>query len=182
MQGPLMLKTPSPDSDGLPFHPKYLDKPGYEVMSHEEFRAWLHNNPCAPPMYRSQPVSTGSTRPVSLSSSDSAPLHRRLLAKGQYQEVTQEGTPKVTQQGTPEVVPMIGSPPVSRGHSPCSPLGGLLPLTPLFTQALITGQEPSGGTLEHMHSRQSSGSHTYCTSPVVEVSDIPEGLLLISDS
>jgi hypothetical protein len=39
MQGPTMLKTPSPDSDGLPFHPKYMEVPGYEAMSPLELRA-----------------------------------------------------------------------------------------------------------------------------------------------
>jgi hypothetical protein len=61
MQGPLMLKTPSPDSDGLPFHPKYLHAPGHETMSHTEFRAWLCSDPHAPPMYGSEPTSSGST-------------------------------------------------------------------------------------------------------------------------
>jgi hypothetical protein len=53
MQGPLMLHTPSPDSNRLLFHPKYLDAPGHKVMSPEDFRAWLHNDPYAPPLYGS---------------------------------------------------------------------------------------------------------------------------------
>jgi hypothetical protein len=34
-----MLKTASPDSDGLPFHPKYLDVPGLKAMSYTELAA-----------------------------------------------------------------------------------------------------------------------------------------------
>jgi hypothetical protein len=74
MQGPLMPKTPSLDSDGLLFHPKYLDIPGLEAMSHAELAAWRRNDPHAPAMYGSQPTSVGHMRPVSPSSSDSASL------------------------------------------------------------------------------------------------------------
>jgi hypothetical protein len=37
MQGPLMPKTPSPESDGLLFHPKYRWAPHLETMSPTEF-------------------------------------------------------------------------------------------------------------------------------------------------
>jgi hypothetical protein len=139
MQGPPMPKTPSPDSDGLPFHPKYVGIPGYEAMSPGELRAWLCNDPHAPPMYGSQPMSAGHTRPVSPSSSDSASLHCRISAEGRYTPITCQETP----EETPAVAPADGPPPVSSGRSPRSPFGGLLPLTPLVTQVPITGQEPT---------------------------------------
>jgi hypothetical protein len=171
MQGTPMPKTPSPDSDGLPFHPKYVKVPGYKAMSLAELKAWLRNDPCAPPMYESQPTTAGHTRPISPSSSDSASLYRQILVEGQY-------TP-ITRQVTPEETPAV-APAASSGRSPRSPLRGLLPLTPLVTQVPITGSEPTAGTL---HSRQSSGGlYAYRTSPVVGTSDIPEGLLPISDS
>jgi hypothetical protein len=120
-----MQKTPSPESDGLPFHPKYLRAPGYETMSHEEFRAWLHSDPCAPPLYGSQPTSAGNTRPISPSSSDSALLRCQISTEGQYSPITRQATLEVTQPGTPEVAPEIGLPLASRGCSPCSPFGGV---------------------------------------------------------
>jgi hypothetical protein len=182
MQGPLVQKTPSLDSDRLPFHPKYLHAPGYKVMSQEEFRQWLRSDPRTPPMYRSQPVSSGGTRPVSPSSSNSAALHPRLSTEGHYTPITHPATPEVTRQRTSEVMPTIGLPLASSGHSPRSPFRGLLSLTPLVTQALITSLGPLAETSECTHSRQSSGSHAYHASPVVETSDIPEGLLPIDDS
>jgi hypothetical protein len=86
MQGPLVPYTPSPDSDGLPFHPKYLNIEGYKAMSFGEFKLWLHDNPCAPPLIRSQLVSAGSTQPISPSAPDSpvALVCYRLMTKGQY--------------------------------------------------------------------------------------------------
>jgi hypothetical protein len=60
MQGPTMPKTLSPDSDGLPFHPKYLWAPGRgDAMSPAEFRRWLCSNLLAPSMHDSQPTSSG---------------------------------------------------------------------------------------------------------------------------
>jgi hypothetical protein len=90
MQGPSVPKTPSLDSNRLPFHPKYLRAPGHEVMSHDEFRAWLRSDPCTPPIYRSEPTSSGSTRLVSPSAPDNPVglLHRRLSAEGQYTPIT----------------------------------------------------------------------------------------------
>jgi hypothetical protein len=96
MQGPPMPKTPSPDSDGLPFHPKYLRALGHEVMSPEEFRQWLRSDLLALPLYGSQPTSSGGTRPISPSSSDSAALHRRIFAEGHYTPITRPATPEVT--------------------------------------------------------------------------------------
>jgi hypothetical protein len=61
MQRPFMPKTPSPDSGRLPFHPKNLRAPEHKVMSSGEFRAWLRSDPLAPPMYGSQPTSSGGT-------------------------------------------------------------------------------------------------------------------------
>jgi hypothetical protein len=37
MQGSPMSHTTSPDSDELPFHPKYLDVPGHKAISPREF-------------------------------------------------------------------------------------------------------------------------------------------------
>jgi hypothetical protein len=62
MQGPHVPDTPSPgESDGLPFHPKYCWAPHLETMSPTEFRGWLHSDPLAPPLYGSQPTSSGRT-------------------------------------------------------------------------------------------------------------------------
>jgi hypothetical protein len=174
MQRPSMLKTPSPDSDGLPFHPKYVEVPVYQTMSPAELRAWVRNDPHAPAMYGSQPTSAGHTRPVSPSSSDSASLHRRISAEGRYTPITRQVTP----EETPDVAPADGPPAASNRSSPRPPLGGILPLTPLVTQVLITGSEPA----RPPHSRQSSGGYSYRSSPAVETADIPEGLLPISDS
>jgi hypothetical protein len=136
MQGPFMLHIPSPDSDGLPFYPKYLNSEGHEVMSPGEFRAWLYNDPHAPPLYRSQPTSAGSTWPISPSAPDNsvAPICRWLSAEGQYQMVTHQVTPEVTTTS-------------SRERSPCSPLGTLMLFTPIFTQVPIPRSEPTIGTL-----------------------------------
>jgi hypothetical protein len=82
MQGSTMPKTSSPDSDGLPFHPKYVDIPGLEAMSPSELRAWRRNDSHTPAMYGSQPTTAGHTCPVSPSSSDSASLHHQISAKG----------------------------------------------------------------------------------------------------
>jgi hypothetical protein len=169
-----MLKTPSPDSDRLPFHPKYRDILGLEAMSPEELTGWLRNDPHALAMYGSQPTSAGHTRPVSPSSSDSALLHRRTSAEGHYTPITCQVTP----EDIPDVAPADGPPAASSGRSPCSPFGGLLPLTPIVTQTPIAGSEP----IRPSHSRQSSRGHSYQLSPVVESSKIPEGLLPIDDS
>jgi hypothetical protein len=174
MQGSTMLKTPSPDSNGLPFHPKYRDTPGLETMSPEELTGWLRNHPHTPPMYCSQPTSAGHTRPVSPSSSDSASLRRRTLAEGHYTPVTRQATP----EDISDVAPADGPPAASSRCSLRSPFGGLLPLTPLVTQILITGSEP----VQSSYSRQSSGGYSYRSSPAVETADIPEGLLPIDDS
>jgi hypothetical protein len=174
-----MLKTPSPDSDGLPFHPKYVEVPGYEAMSPLELRAWLCNDPHAPAMYGSQPMSAGHTCPISPSSSDSASLRRRTLAKGHYTPVTCQVTP----EDIPDVAPADGPPAASNRSSPRSPLRGILPFTPLVMQVPITSSEPTAGTSEYStHSRHSSRSYAYHASPVVETADISEGLLPIDDS
>jgi hypothetical protein len=153
MQGSTMPKTPSPESDGLPFHPKYLDIPGLEVMSHAKLRAWRRNDPHTPAMYGSQPTSAGHTHPVSPSSSDSASIRRQTSAEGQYTPVTHQATP----EDIPNVAPAHGPPAASSGRSPHSPFRGLQPFTPLVTQALITGSEP----VRPPHSRQSSGGYSY---------------------
>jgi hypothetical protein len=77
-----MPKTPSPDSNGLLFHPKYCDILGHKAMSLAELKAWLRDDPLTLVMYGSQPTSAGRTCPVSPSSSDSASLCRRILAEG----------------------------------------------------------------------------------------------------
>jgi hypothetical protein len=148
-----MPKAPSPDSDRLPFHPKYRDILGLEAMSPEELTGWLRNDPHTPAMYGSQPMSAGHTCPVSPSSSDSASLHRRTLAEGHYTPITHQ----VTLEDIPDMAPADGLPAASSGCSPRSPFGGLLPLTPLVTQVPITGSEP----IRPSHSRQSSGGHSY---------------------
>jgi hypothetical protein len=145
-------------------------------MSPREFRGWLRSDLLAPPMHNSQPTSSGSTQPVSLSSSDSALLHRRISTEGQYASITWLTTPTVTQD--PKVVPADGPPPVSHRCSPRPIIGGLMPLTPIITQTPITGQEPS----KHTHSRQSSGGYSYQSLPAVGTADIPEGLLSTEDS
>jgi hypothetical protein len=175
MQGPYVLDTPSSgESDGLPFHPKYVGTPGLEVMSHAELAAWRRNNPHAPAMYGSQPTSAGHTRPVSPSSSDSASLRRQTSAEGHYTPVTRQVTP----EDIPDVAPAHSPPTTSSGRSSRTALRGLQPLTPLITQMPITGQD----TARPPHSRQSSGGYSYQPSPVVESSEIPEGLLPINDS
>jgi hypothetical protein len=174
MQRSTMPKTPSPDSDGLPFHPKYLDIPGLKAMSHTELAAWRRNDPHAPAMYESQPTLAGHTRPISPSSSNSALLRHRILAEGRYTPITRQVTP----EETPDVAPAHGMPAASSGRSPCSPLGSLQPFTPLVTQMLIAGSE----SVRPPHSQQSSGGYSYRSSPAVETADIPEGLLPIDDS
>jgi hypothetical protein len=148
-----MPKTSSPDSNGLPFHPKYVGTPGLEVMSHAELTAWRRNDPHAPAMYGSQPTSAGHTRPISPSSSNSALLRHRISAEGRYTPITCQVTPEETL----DVVPTHGPPAASSGCSPCSPFGGLQPLTPLVTQMPITSSE----SIRPPHSRQSSGGYSY---------------------
>jgi hypothetical protein len=179
MQGPYVPDTSSPvtlspgESDGLPFHPKYSNVPGLEAMSHAELAAWRRDDPRAPAIYGSQPTSAGHTRPVSLSSSDSASLHRRTSAKGHYTLVTRQATP----EDIPDVAPTYGPSAASSGRSSRAALGGLQPLTPLITQMPITGSE----TIRPPHSRQSSGGHSYRPSPSLETMPIPEGLLPSDD-
>jgi hypothetical protein len=143
MQEPHVPDTPSSgESDGLPFHPKYVGTPGLEVMSHEELAAWRRNDPHAPAMYGSQPTSAGHTRPISPSSSDSAPLRHRITPEGSYSPITRPATPAPAPEGTPVVAPAHGTPATRSRRSPHSPFGGLLPLTPLVTQAPLTDSEP----------------------------------------
>jgi hypothetical protein len=166
MQGPYVPDTPSSgESDGLPFHPKYGNTPGLEAMSHAELAAWHRDDPRAPAMYGSQPTSAGHTRPVSLSSSDSASLRRRISAEGHYTPITRQITP----EDIPDVAPTHGAPATSSGRSSRAALGGLQPLTPLITQMPIS--EP----VRPLHSRQSSSGSYYRSA--LETSDIPEGLL-----
>jgi hypothetical protein len=175
MQRPHVPNTPSSgESDRLPFHPKYVGIPGLEVMSHAELAAWRRDDPHAPAMYGSQPVSAGHTRPISPSSSDSASLHCQTSAKGHYTPVTRQATP----EDLSDVAPTHGPSTTSSGRSSRAALGGLQPLTPLITQMPITGQD----TVRPPHSRQSSGGYSYRPSPVVETSEILEGLLSIDDS
>jgi hypothetical protein len=179
MQRPNVPDTPSPgESDGLPFHPKYHWAPHLETMSPTEFRGWLCSDPLAPPLYGSQPTPSGRTRPVSPSSSDSAPLRRRITPEGSYSPITRPTTPAPAPEEAQHVAPAHGAPAVSNRSSPRPPIGGLQPLTPLVTQIPITGQD----TVRPPHSRQSSGGYSYRPSPVVESSEIPEELLPIDDS
>src|SRR5947208_2155407 len=188
MQRPSVPSTPSTnpksiplsegESDGLPFHPRHRWAPHLETMSHDEFRGWLRSDPLAPPMYRSQPTSSGRTRPVSPSSSDSAPLHRRITPEGSYSPITRPATPAPAPEEAPVVAPAYGAPAASSRSSPHNPLGGLQSLTPLTTQMPIAGSE----SVRPLHSRQSSGGYSYRSSPAVETADIPEGLLPIDDS
>jgi hypothetical protein len=173
MQGSTMPKTPSPESDGLPFHPKYHWALHLETMSPTEFRGWLRSDPLAPPLYGSQPTSSGHTQPVSPSSSNSAPLRRQITPEGLYSPITHPATPAPAPEETPVVAPADGPSAVGSRCSPRSPFGGLLPLTPLVTQVPIASSEP----IRPLHSRQSSGGHSYRSSPAVETADIPEGLL-----
>jgi hypothetical protein len=185
MQRPTMPSTPSSDpssvplsageSDGLPFHPKYNWAPHLETMSPGEFRGWLCSDPLAPPMYGSQPTSSGRTRPVSPTSSDSAPLHRRITPKGSYSPITRPTTPALAPEETQHVAPAHGAPAVSNRSSPRPIVGGLQPLTPLITQMPIPGSEP----VRPPHSRQSSSGSYYRSA--LETSDIPEGLLPSSE-
>jgi hypothetical protein len=175
MQGPYVPDTPSSgESDGLPFHPKYVGTPGLEVMSHTELAAWRRNDPHAPAMYGSQPMSAGHTCPVSPSSSDSTSLHRRTSAEGHYTPVTRQVTP----EDIPDVAPTHGLPTISSRRSSRAALGGLQPLMPLVTQMPPIGQD----IVRPPHFRQSSGGHSYRPSPSLETMPIPEGLLPSDDS
>src|SRR5947208_8823365 len=129
-------------------------------------------------MSGSQPTSSGRTRPVSPSSSDSAPLRHQITPEGSYSPITCPATPAPAPEETPVVAPAHGAPAASSRSSPHHPLGGLLPLTPLVTQMLLIGQD----TVRPPHSRQSSGGYSYRSSPAVETADIPEGLLPVDDS
>src|SRR5947208_10004718 len=110
-------------------------------MSPAEFRGWLRSDPLAPPMYGSQPSSGGRTRPVSPSSSDSAPLRRRITPEGSYSPITRPATPAPAPEETPVVAPAHGTPATGSGRSPRHPFGSLLPLTPVLPQVPITGSE-----------------------------------------
>jgi hypothetical protein len=147
-------------------------------MSPTEFQGWLHSDPLAPTLYGSQPTSSGRTRLVSPSSSDSAPLRCQITPEGSYSPITCPATLAPAQEDIPHMAPADGLPAASSRCSPCSPFGGLLPLTPLVTQIPITGSEPA----QSSHSRQSSGGYSYQPLPAVETADIPEGLLPIDDS
>jgi hypothetical protein len=122
-------------------------------------------------MYGSQPTSGGKTRPVSSSSSDSAPLRCRITPEGSYSPITRPATPASASEETQHVAPAV-----SNRSSPRPPLGGLQPLTPLITQMPITDSEP----VRPPHSRQSSSRSYYRSA--LETSDIPEGLLPADDS
>jgi hypothetical protein len=182
MQRPSVLSTPSPvtlspgESDGLPFHPKYSWVPHLETMSLAEFRGWLRSDPLTPPMYGSQPTSSGRTRPVSPSSSDSAPLRRRITPKGSYSPITRPATPAPAPEETQHVAPAHSTPAASSRSSPHTTLGGLQPLTPLVTQMPTAGSE----SVRPPHSRQSSSGSYYRSA--LETSDTPKGLLPVDDS
>jgi hypothetical protein len=147
-------------------------------MSPTEFRGWLHSDPLAPPLYGSQPTSSGCTRPVSPSSSDSAPLRRQITPKGSYSPITCPTTPTPAPEEVQHVAPAHGVPAASSRSSPCHPFRSLLPLTPILPQVPLTSSEPT----QFLHSRQSSGDYSYRSPPPVETADIPEGLLPINDS
>jgi hypothetical protein len=174
LQGPYVPDaSSSEESDGLPFHPKYVGASGLKAISYTELAAWRRNDPYAPAMYGSQPTSAGHTHPISPSSSDSASLRRRTSAKGHYTPVSRQVIP----DNIPDVAPAHGTSATSSGRSShAAPWGHLQPLTPLITQGPIP--EP----VRPPHSRQSSGSYSYRPSPAVETADIPEGLLPVDDS
>jgi hypothetical protein len=164
------------ESDGLPFHPKYSWVPHLETMSPGEFRGWLRSDPLAPPMYGSQPTSGGRTRPVSPTSSDSAPLRRRITPEGSYSPITRPATPAPAPEETQQVAPTHGAPTAGSRSSPCATIRShLQPLTPLVTQGTLPE------SVRPPHSRQSSGDYSYRSSPAVETADIPEGLLPSSE-
>jgi hypothetical protein len=146
-------------------------------MSPREFRGWLHSDPLALPLYGSQPTSSGRTRPVSPSSSDSALLRRRITPEGSYSPITHPATPAPAPEETQHVAPAHGAPAAGSSSSPRPTVRGYLqPLTSIITQG------PIPETVRPLHSRQSSGSYSYRSSPAVETADIPEGLLPIDDS
>jgi hypothetical protein len=124
-------------------------------------------------MYGSQPTSSGRTRPVSPSSSDSAPLHRRITPEGSYSPITRPATLAPAPEETQHMAPAHGAPAASNRSSPHPPFGGLQPLTPLITQVPISGSKP----VRPSHSRQSSSGSYYRTALEALASDIPEGLL-----
>jgi hypothetical protein len=186
MQRPSMPSTPSSgpssiplsagESDGLPFHPQHCWAPHLETMSPAEFRGWLRSDPLAPPMYGSQPTSSGRTRPVSPTSSDSAPLRRRITPEGSYSLITRPATPAPPSEETQQVAPAHGAPAAGSGSSPRPIIRRhLQSLTPLVTQGTIPE------SVRPPHSRQSSGSYSYRPSPAVETANIPEGLLPSSE-
>ena len=164
------------ESDGLPFHPRHSWAPHLETMSSEEFRGWLRSDPLAPPMYRSQPTSGGRTRPVSPTSSDSAPLHRRITPEGSYSPITCPTTPAPAPEETQQVAPTHDASTAGNRSSPRAIIRShLQPLTPLVTQGTIPE------AVRPPHSRQSSRNYSYRSSPAVETADIPEGLLPSSE-
>jgi hypothetical protein len=167
-----MPHTPSPDSDGLPFHPKYLNVEGYEAMSPRELQQWLHDDPCTPLMYGSQPTSAGGTRPVSPSAPDSpiAPVRRQLTTEGQYKPITCQAMPE-------------GTPGPSRGCSPHSPLGALPHFTPLLSQVPLPEPDPTSGTSGNMSPEEyspsdaaSPGGHHYTPIIISPSEDTPRAL------
>src|SRR5947208_10173476 len=129
-------------------------------------------------MYGSQPTSGGRTRPVSPSSSNSAPLRHWITPEGSYSPITRPTTPAPAPEEAQHMAPAHGAPATSNRSSPRPPLRGLQPLTPLVTQMPIAGSEP----IRPLHSRQSSGGYSYRSSPAVDTADIPEGLLPVDDS
>ena len=144
MQEPPMPHTKSPDSDRLPFHPKYLNHPGHASMSGDELHLWLHDDPNAPPLLGSQPTSAGNTRPVSPSAPGSpvAPIHHQLSNRGRYQAITREATPEDIQEESTIPIPTIPS----RGHSPRSPLSTLLPFTLIHIPVALPPSDTEGHT------------------------------------
>src|SRR5947208_11362262 len=74
------------------------------------------------------------------------------------------------------MAPALGAPADGSRSSPRSIIRShLQPLTPLVTQGTIPE------SVRPPHSRQSSGSYLYRSSPAVETADIPEGLLPSSE-
>src|SRR5947208_3923912 len=124
-------------------------------------------------MYGSQPTSGGRTRPVSPSSSNSAPLRHWITPEGSYSPITRPTTPAPAPEETQHMAPAHGAPAVSNRSSPRPIIGSLQPLTPIVTQMPFIGQD----TVRPPHSRQSSGGHSYRPSPSLETMPIPEGLL-----
>jgi hypothetical protein len=83
IQEPPMPQSPSPVSEQLP-----ISMDGQELIpiSPGEVELWIHDDLCAPPAAKSNPVLAGYTRPSSPSLPDSpaTSVHRRITLEGRY--------------------------------------------------------------------------------------------------